>query len=595
MNPRQTYFLAALAFLLMGFIYFFERHQPGSDERKLPPKLFPTLEARQIEALEVTYPASGGITRAEQEDGEWTLVIPRYPAQQTALDNLGLTLEQLRRLEEIPAHELLVQGPKGFGFDPPQATLRVESGTNNYILQIGATTPLTTNLYVKLENSGQVFVTDGRLLHALPGSTNAWRSPRLVELKEVEFDHIRIQAGNRLVELEQNETNDLWQIARPIPARADQNRVNALLQALAGAQASRFVADGVSGELERFGLQSPAIELSLLQQSNEVFRLEFGAAATNAPGQLFVRRANTTNVVLADKRLAELLAQPYKTFHDPRLLTFQPEALDRIRVDSVEDFTLQRQAEGGWMITEPVRLKADEVLMNYFITNLADLKILDLAKEVPTEQDLAMLGILRPVASYALFEQRRNTDGGLSNIVVTEIAFGTNRADTIYVKRSDETPVYVTRLSDMLVLPRHVFEIRDRQLWSFSPSNIVSLAISTNQESTTFKPDANGVWSTDPIQNAAREEMLYRLGQVEAMAWVAKGGGLERFGITPDSLRLQITVRHDGAEKTYDLHFGYSYRGGIYTAAILPGDEVPTVFLFPSILYEEILGYFPPS
>ena len=110
-----------------------------------------------------------------------------------------------------------------------------------------------------------------------------------------------------------------------------------------------------------------------------------------------------------------------------------------------------------------------------------------------------------------------------------------------------------------------------------------------------MRPEPTGSWAEDPILAAAREETLYRLGQLEAMAWVAKGGGLERFGITGDSLSLQVAVEKEGVEVTHELHFGLSYRGGIYTAAVLPGDEVPTVFLFPGPLYEELLRYFPPQ
>ena len=596
MNPRQTYLLVTIAVLLAAFIYFFERHQPGAAERRLPPRLFPGLQARQIDALEVTFPDPGGVTRAEQQDGKWALTLPQYPARQTVLDNLGLTLEQLRKLEEIPAHELLVQGAKDFGFDPPTATLRIESDTNKHVLQIGATTPLTTNVYVRLANTGEIFVTDGRLLQALPGSTNAWRSPLLVDLDEIDFDHIQVRAGNRLLELEKNPTNSLWQITRPIPARADQSQVNTIFEGLRAARATEFVVDQAVSQLERFGLQSPALELSLLQRTNEVFQLEFGGSPTNAPGQIFVRRLDTTNVLLADKALADFLAQPYKAFHDPRLIPFDPETLDRIRVDSVEDFTLQRQPDQSWAIIEPIKQKADPVLMGYFLTNLLSLQILDFAKEVPSEQDLANLGILEPRASYGLFEQRKDSGGNLTNILFTEISFGKNpTADRIYVRRSDETPVYITKFADFYVLPSKIFELRHRQIFNFSPSNVISLTISTQQQTRVYSPDAQHRWSEDPIQNAAMEEALFRFGHAEAMGWVAKGaGGLTSHGINADSLGVRLKLNLAGREIEQELRFGTAYRGGFYTGAVLPGDDVPTVFLFPAHLLEQFLTYFPP-
>ena len=595
MNPKQTYWLVAIAVLLIAFIYFFERHQPGAAERRLAPRLFQGLQAREIDAIEVAFPASGGLTRAEQREGKWVLVSPNYPAQQTVLDNLGLTLEQLRRLEEIPPHELLVQGGKSFGFDPPAATLRIESDTNKYVLQIGASTPLTTNVYVKLESSGEIFVTDGRLLEAMPGSTNAWRSPALVDLNELVFDRVQIRAGNRLLEFEKN-TNSLWQIARPIPARADQAQVNTIFEGLAGVRVSQFVADQVTTDLDRYGLQTPSLEISLLNQTNEVFQLEFGASPTNAPQHVYVRRLDTTNVVLAEKGIADFLAQPYKRFHDPRLLAFNPDSLDRITVDAIEDFTLQRQPDRTWMITKPIQQKADKVLMGYFITNLLQLRIEDLAKEVPSEQDLAALGILEPRSSYSLFEQPKDSAGNLTNILFTEVSFGKNpTSDLIYAKRSDETPVYITGLGNVLVLPRHIFELRDRQIFNFNPSNVVSLTVSTQEQSRVYTPDPEHGWSQDPIQNAAMDEALYRFGHVEAMGWVMKGAqGFGNYGITGDSIAIRVQWKQEGREMEQELRFGLPYRGGVYTGAVLPGDEVPTVFLFPEYLYQEFLKQFPP-
>ena len=117
------------------------------------------------------------------------------------------------------------------------------------------------------------------------------------------------------------------------------------------------------------------------------------------------------------------------------------------------------------------------------MTNLANLEILDLVREVPSEDDLKALGFGAPIASYALYDTITNSLGLLTNVLMTRIDFGTNQVDTIFVRRSDESPIYLTRLSDMLALPKRVLELRDRTVWRFESSNIVSLTITNRGQS----------------------------------------------------------------------------------------------------------------
>lgn len=588
--------MAGTALALLAFIFFFERHQPGAEERRQPEKLLAGTEAKEIEAIGFEFPG-GENARAERREGEWVLTEPRYPAQQTRLEALAKMLAENQRLDKIAPHEVLVQGPKHFGFDPPRAVLTVRAGTNEMVLQVGAKTPLATNAYVRLEKTGEVFITGGGLLNVLPSSVNELRSPKLAELEELRFDRVRIRSGNRLLELEKSGAAGQWRIARPIPARADQNRVAALFQTLDQARATAFVEENAAADLERFGLQTPEVELSLLSGTNEVFQLEFGGSPTNQPNQVYVRRMDVTNVVLAPKALADFFKQPYRSFHDQRLLSFQPAAADRIVVNSIDEFTVQRQEDGSWRMVEPEEFPADPVLMKAFLTNLLALEIVDFAKEVPAEADLEALGLLDPVATYAIFEQRTNPSGVMTNIVFTEASFGKIfQNDRIHAKRSDEAPIYVVPLPQVLVLPRRAFELRDRQIWTFSPSNLVSVAVMTEAGTRNWIPDPAYGWVRDPIQNAALEELLFRMGRMEALGWVAEGAeSLAMFGLGESAAEAEFRVKENGGTKEHRVRFGNQFRGYVYASVILPGEEEPVVFAFPLSLYQEFMARFGPA
>jgi hypothetical protein len=142
------------------------------------------------------------------------------------------------------------------------------------------------------------------LLQALPRNTNDWRTPALFQLSAREFDHIQVRTGQRSFELARG-TNNTWQISKPVPARADQDRVLELLQVLRSAEATDFVTDSAGADLERFGLQAPEVDVSFSADTNRLYSIQFGGSPTNRTNQVFAMLLGQTNVVLAPRNLAE--------------------------------------------------------------------------------------------------------------------------------------------------------------------------------------------------------------------------------------------------------------------------------------------------
>ncbi|HTG44051.1 MAG TPA: DUF4340 domain-containing protein [Verrucomicrobiae bacterium] len=589
----MTWVLVSAAAALFLFIIFVERKIPGTAERKEAPKLLAGAAVNAIDSIQVAYSA-GGLVRAEKTNGNWFLTHPFYPARQTAIETFATNLVELRKLDRLPAHEVVLQGQKSFGFDPPRATVEVEFETNTVRFEIGANAPLTNNVYLRFPSSGEVVLVDGTLLGSIPRSTNDWRSLELAPLSEISFDHLQVRAGQRLLELGRTPTNNLWQITRPVPARADQNRVLDLLELLRGAEVSDFVTDAPAAELERFGLQVPEVELSFIAGTNRLYTIEFGNSPTNHTNQVYARLLGQTNVVLAPRSVADYLKQPYRIFHDPRLLTMNPRSLDRITARSTENFVLQRQPDGTWINDNNTKMPVDRELLARAIGVIASMQILDIVKEVPTESDLKAVGLLPPIASYSFFEKVTNAVGIVTNVLFMEIQFGGAQADKIYARRSDENPIYLTQLALMLELPKRAFELRERKIWRFNSTNLVSISLSNGKETNTVKRAPQG-WSPDPITNAAIEEIAFRLSQLDAQSWVAKGRErLATFGFRDDSITMRLETRGTPAPEPLGLRFGrLTLRRDIYAAIVLPGDTEPTVFEFPGDLYNMMLQSLP--
>ena len=103
-------------------------------------------------------------------------------------------------------------------------------------------------------------------------------------------------------------------------------------------------------------------------------------------------------------------------------------------------------------------------------------------------------------------------------------------------------------------------------------------------------PIANPASQLNPV---SLEEAAYRLGQLRADRWVARGEDqLARFGFGTIDHRLAIEVNQDGRIRTLEVRFGRRTLSNqsAYAAVSIEGVEGPVIFECPRSIYEFVLG-----
>jgi hypothetical protein len=281
---------------------------------------------------------------------------------------------------------------------------------------------------------------------------------------------------------------------------------------------------------------------------------------------------------------------PNKAFHDPRLLSIDPNIISQIQINKTNGFTLVRQTNGLWRVTEPTPMAADPELMKGFLTRLQEMEIVDFAKDVPTDADLKQFGLVPPRFSISLFTVRTNANGAMTNALITEMDIGANKTtDTLYVRRSDETPVYVTPYFGVLDLPYAAWKLRDLRLFDFATNQVAGFTLSLAGNSQHYNRGPRG-WTEDEVNNNAIEEGLYRLSQLRARQWTIKGGErLAPYGITNGCLTVTLAIARDGKTNSIPLHFGKrAIRNNVYAATVLPGETQLTAFEIAGESYAQI-------
>jgi hypothetical protein len=554
--------------------------------------LLPGFDPAKAANVEIT--RSNETVRAELKNSQWQLLNPPYPAQSTAIESFLETLKDLKREEEIPAVEIISKsgGLSPFGLDPPLAAIRIQAGTNLIQLRVGAKTLVGNRVYVQPVGASNVFLTDASLVRHLPDSSSQWRNPMLVQNTSLVFDRIGISGASSL-KLERDPNNQLWRLVDPIKSRADFGRVEYLLQQLRGTRVSRFISDDPKEDMEPYGLQTPEAELTLAAGSNVVLRIQFGKSPTNDPMQVYARRLSHTNVVLVPRDLVSLVEKPYTEFQDHILLSFRPAWVDRIEAQADEAFALQRQGSNDWRIVEPFQAPADRQLMQLFLEDLGKLEIVRFEKDVVT--DFAPYGLVKPTRQYVLKSAVTNAVG-ITNQTLLHVDFGaqpTNEVDKIYCRRTDESSVYVVSYGDMLNLKRAAYALRDRRIWSFASSNVTAVTVTQRGQKRPLARDpVTKTWlRDDTVNNAAIEETLHRLGELQADSWVALGADQARQLRTDGSVyQLAIDLSEGGKVRKLILNLRLSLVGQPYGAVILEQDQ-PVVFKVPVATYGLVMQY----
>ncbi|MFM1768563.1 MAG: hypothetical protein RJA22_1092 [Verrucomicrobiota bacterium] len=606
---RSTSLLLLVTGALLAFILLVERHWQTSGTPPPPPDRLLAFQASQVTNLSL-HLTNQLLLRAERTNtgGPWQLTLPlAYPAHPHAIDALLAQLEQLVPPVHLTESELrsAQRTPAEFGLDLPAAKLTLQFNGQRREILFGNRTPVGTQVYVQVQHQPDVYTAPVEVLDRLPRAATAWRDPILIDFRAIRPSRFEVRAAGRGFTLATDPTNRTFVLTRPTPARADPSRVQILLQALAEAQVRAFVTDNPRADLEPFGLQPPQVELAIGAGTNDLVLVEFGRSPTNDTTMVYARRLAHTNVVLVPRTLLDTLLVPHNQMRDHHLMTFQPADIDAIEVNGAETFVVRRQTNGTWTVGEASPQLADPDLMKDWLKDLASLKG-NIEADVVTDFKTPY-GLEPPVRQYLLRASLTNGAGAISNRVVAELHLGLLRTNTIpdatptggdevFARRPDEPVVYTLRLSDVSKLPYARWQLAHRRVWSFTTNQVLGLSATYRGVSFKLSRGANHAWNFAPgsqgvLRNPyAIEELVHRLGELQAAAWTARGEEARlAHGFPPDAVSLVIELK--GADKPQSLrlefaspeHGGRAPNGIPYALTTVGGE--PRVFEFPLPLY----------
>jgi hypothetical protein len=598
MNTRTTWMLLVCAALLGGWIWFQDRPSPRSvPAASGPAARFPLIEPSTLTAVELM--RSNVLIRVERIAGRWEMKLPvAYAAQSAAVDSFLEAIAKLAPNSYIRSHEFSDQSDalRAFGLDASAAVVTLLGRNTPLILKLGAHAPLGSQFYLQRVGDDGVYTADAEFLSRLPKSPDDWRDRALLQLPDTSYDRMEVRGSTGFEAVKDAGTGD-WRLTKPLSTRADGDRLEALLNQLRSAKVAAFVADAPLVDAEAYGLQPPDAELTVGRGTNDLAQLQFGGAATNAPGLIFVRRSTQTNVVLVPAETVTLLKLPLAAYRDRRLL---PGLIVANRLEFTTGTgraTLQREGT-NWFVVAPERFPADPDMMRLLFEHAARLEIAEFSADVVS--DPARYGLDQPAREFIWWQTVTNVGGIVTNRLVADVQFSllpTNSPTLSYARRVDEPGVYKIPRADVYRLPETANQLRD---WRFAATNVSKVIIHQAGRDRELTRQASGAWAATAgaagiVVPDSIEETLLRLGRLTSLRYAIRDEKTLLNGAKFDIRAHEIELRFregSGPLRRWRLRFGGDLANSVITLANFDDDPVPLRVEVPRKLYEDVVRDF---
>lgn len=345
----------------------------------------------------------GLLSLTRVEVGNWRLVQPwAGRAAPTAVQDL---LDQLfsARIEEFVAESL--DAAPLYGLDEPvaQASLAGPRRFGEQTILLGkAVVDNTNRIYASRAGENAVFAVSRSFLDVLQKKADTLRDRRVIPLSAYEIARLRIEDGERAVELARTDTGG-WEMREPFRQPLDESRIQDLLADWTGLRIEEFL-DGADPKAPEWGLEPPALSLTFSRRATS------GEAGTARPadedaivqlstlppsnGLRVARLVHDNLVVLIGEGAAEIPMADPLAFRHPEVLAFDTNAvirLSRLAGDTEETVTRDPASAEFRPATPGAQLELDHVAET--ISILSKLKA---ESFVGTAADAARYGLDNP-------------------------------------------------------------------------------------------------------------------------------------------------------------------------------------------------------
>lgn len=291
-----------------------------------------------------------------------------------------------------------------FGLDKPQITaILYQKGISQGVM-LGHTRD--NKVYAKRLEGSSVFFLKEMTIGLFKKTANELRAKKLVaSLDPLYVTNCEIKTRDQTVKIKKTEQYD-YMITEPVEVLADRDAFKDFLETIKKLEIQNFV-DDAPEDLSPYGLHQPAAEITITIKDKEPVKIQVGNK--DERGALcYVRRTGEAPVfsVKADKFYGPA-TKGYLAFRDRLMLEFNRDKAKKVVVERKDRRYVVSRVEGPkekWEVSEPVKIEADEELINNLIWSLSFLKAE--AHEAESPKDLRPYGLDDPRIKATIYYEK---------------------------------------------------------------------------------------------------------------------------------------------------------------------------------------------
>lgn len=529
MSFRTTLILFVLALAIGLFIKFYESKRPNTEEAKRRGQNIVNFQRDKIDGV-VIQNADERI-ELKRGDKKWRLESPvKDLADSSAVDNLLFDLEDWKKDSTIPAKEIEADKNRmaEYGLAKAKLRLRLQGPGAPPEILFGNNAALEGKIYVRLENSKDVFLASESIKNQISKKPEEFRDRKLTDTVATQVTRLSIKTPGGEMELQKQ--GDHWQIVKPLRARADDQKVNDLIAQITTSRIAQFVADD-AGDLHPYGLAEPRATVTIFTNDDKSAAgasgqiLQIGGSPEKEKDQVYVRFTPRKFVYTLPNKIESILNTKPNDLRDRHLVRFDQNQLDRITIDAPgKNKTVLARKDQNWTIVNRNNRPANPAEARRLLDLLSGEQVTNFVADVASE--LPRYGLDKPQLTVTLsaFASENTAETAAGEHPLATIAFGKIEGDNVFARVGEEPFVVAVRRSILESIFVDPTAWQDLTIFSFKPEQIHKLSILTDREQTLIR-GTNNQWQwvtgSGPINTANLQSLLNTLGSLHATRWVA--------------------------------------------------------------------------
>jgi hypothetical protein len=295
---RSALLYLAIALLIGGYIYFFERKPvPTEADKKgkvLSGLVSDDVTVLRLEALGATRTAEKAPLVMEKDpEGVWRITAPKkYKADETTVRSALTTAGDM-----APEATLKEPGdPKAYGLDRPShlISLTLKDG-KTHRLQVGSKDIQGTAYYLAVEGEKTVHLVSTGTVESMVKKLDDYRDHAFFKADPILAKRVRVTHGPRVLDLVKDEEGR-WRMTSPVKGKASDDKVRNLLNSVGTLRLTAFVKDDPAS-LSPYGLEPPEGKFEVwLEEKGPPKSLRVGSKKKDS-GDVFAKQGDLPYVV----------------------------------------------------------------------------------------------------------------------------------------------------------------------------------------------------------------------------------------------------------------------------------------------------------